>query len=211
MLASREPCFDTDQRRSLEKGRDAGYCNLWVMSVQGQSRPNRAIRATSAFAPLATTKRTSLDVSKVPIAFIRGIDLQIQNVIILTFSQSNCPRVGATRYVQFGLYAMLRNDAILALAAVMLLTGPASARPFYRLVEPTAACFLLGDARLLAQSAKDDLAGTSCLRLSPSNFLSNFLIDRFEEGFACLHYSRRDCLWAPSRAVRPTSVDDGVF
>jgi hypothetical protein len=115
------------------------------------------------------------------------------------------------RCILFELNDMLRKDAILVLAAVMLLSSSALARPFYRLVEPTAACFQLEDTRLLAQSARDDLAGTSCLRLSPSNFRLSFLIDRFEVGFACLHYSRRDCLWVPSRSIRRTSVDDGVF
>ena len=36
------------------------------MSELGHSRPNRAARATSAFLPLATTERTSLEVRFVP-------------------------------------------------------------------------------------------------------------------------------------------------
>jgi len=107
--------------------------------------------------------------------------------------------------------AMLGKDAILVIAAVMLLSGPALARPFYRLVEPTPACLQLGDARHLAQlgaSGNEERVGTSCVwRLTGSNFI----VDRDETDFVCLHYSQRRCLWVPSRAVKRTSFDDGVF
>jgi hypothetical protein len=99
---------------------------------------------------------------------------------------------------------MFRKDAVLVLAAGMLLTGPALARPLYR-VEATTACLLLDDARLVARSS--ERVGTSCLWLSASNYL----IDRVEQGFVCLHYSQRRCLWVPSRAVGRMSFDDGVF
>jgi hypothetical protein len=42
----------------------------------GQSLPKQAVRATSAFRPIATTERTSRHVSKVPLtAVIRTNDL----------------------------------------------------------------------------------------------------------------------------------------
>jgi hypothetical protein len=105
---------------------------------------------------------------------------------------------------------MLRKGAILVVAAAMLLGGPALARPFYRLVEPTPACLLLSDARQLTQSetSAKERVGTSCVwGLTGSNFIA----DRDERGFLCLHYSQGRCLWVPSRAVKRTSFDDGVF
>jgi hypothetical protein len=103
---------------------------------------------------------------------------------------------------------MLRKVAILVVAAVTLLGGPAGARSLYW-VKSTLACSLLDDARLLARSkisAKSEV-GTGCTWLSTSNYL----IDQVEQGFVCLHYSRKRCLWVPSRAVEGVSFDDGVF
>jgi hypothetical protein len=115
--------------------------------------------------------------------------------------------MGAVRYYRSN--AMLRKFAILVVAAVTLVSGPARARSLYW-VESTLACSLLDDARLLARSkisAKNERVGTGCTWLSTSNYL----IDQVEQGFVCLHYSRRRCLWVPSRAIGGVSFDDGVF
>ncbi len=105
---------------------------------------------------------------------------------------------------------MFRKNAILVVAAIVLTRCPAAARQYYRLIEPTAACVELKDARHFARSpasSLDNLAGTSCRRLSGSSFQ----VDQDEGDFACLHLARRECLWVPYRLLKGNGFDDGVF
>jgi hypothetical protein len=91
------------------------------MSVKGQSRPNWAVRAMSAFHPSATTEWTSQDVSNVPEADNRppnGVRRTGRRPVVQNLRLQEGQQVGVDRFRLRGRHAM--REALIGLQRAVL-------------------------------------------------------------------------------------------
>jgi hypothetical protein len=105
-----------------------------------------------------------------------------------------------------------------SVGAVMLFatTAPLLADRLDRLNQATLGCLKQSDSQAMAAQPKDPpgdaeavaaISQGRCVRLGPKLVKVNLR----DNGYACIRWIDKTCLWIPEELLSRTNVDDGVF